>query len=65
MAEAAATFAEVEGARARIPLRWWWRRARGQVPADDPLIAVEAELEVAEAAHAAVWRRWAQRDERA
>ncbi|MGH9030951.1 MAG: hypothetical protein ACRDY4_02990 [Acidimicrobiia bacterium] len=61
--EADAAFDAMEAARARIPLRWWWRRARGDVDVDDPLLAVERELERLEADHAAVWRRWAAREE--
>lgn len=62
MDEAEAAFGEVEAARARIPLRWWWRRAKGKIAADDPLLAVERELERAETTHAEVWRRWAERE---
>ncbi|HEX6311676.1 MAG TPA: hypothetical protein VF152_08610 [Acidimicrobiia bacterium] len=62
MAEAETAFAAVDAARARIPLRWWWRRAQGRVPDDDPLLDVERELERCEEEHAAVWRRWAGRE---
>jgi hypothetical protein len=61
MDEAEAAFGEVEAGRARIPLRWWWRRAQGKVPDDDQLLAAEQELEKAEEVHAAVWRRWVER----
>jgi hypothetical protein len=58
MDEARAAFDEMEAARARIPMGFWWRRARGRVEPGDPLLAVERDLERLEEEHAAVWRRW-------
>jgi hypothetical protein len=60
--EAEAAFDEMEAARARIPIRFWWRRARGTVSADDPMVAAERDLERLEEEHAAAWRRWAARE---
>ncbi|MGH8983806.1 MAG: hypothetical protein ACRDY6_08015 [Acidimicrobiia bacterium] len=61
--EADAAFEEMESVRGGIPLRWWWRRARGKVDADDPLLAAEHDLERLEEQHAAVWRRWVARED--
>lgn len=60
--EAGAAFDEMEAVRARIPMGFWWRRARGRVEADDPLLAAERDLERLEEQHAAVWRRWVARE---
>ena len=60
--EAGAAFDDMEAARARIPMGFWWRRARGRVEADDPLREVERDLERFEEEHAAVWRRWVARE---
>ena len=60
--DAEAVFDEMEAVRASIPMRFWWRRARGRVDADDPLLAVERDLERLEDEHAAAWRRWAERE---
>lgn len=60
--EAGAAFDEMEAVRARIPMGFWWRRARGRVDVDDPLRAIERDLERLEEEHAAVWRRWVQRE---
>jgi hypothetical protein len=60
--EAEAAFDAMEAARARIPIRFWWRRARGTVAADDPMVAAERDLERLEEEHAAAWRRWAARE---
>ena len=62
MDQVEAAFDDVEAARNRIPLRWWWRRARGKIPDDDPLLEAERDLERFEEAHAAVWRRWTERE---
>ncbi len=57
--EADATYSRIEAIRRQFPLSWSWKRARGTAPADSELHALEAQLDVLEAQHAAIWTRWA------
>jgi len=53
------TYGQIEQLRRRVPLAWSWKRSRGIVPADSELHALEAQLDLLETEHAAIWTRWA------
>ena len=57
--EAEAVYARIEDLRRQFPLSWSWKRARGTAPADSELHALEAQLDLLDTEHAAIWTRWA------
>ncbi len=57
--EAEVVYVRIEELRRQFPLSWSWKRVRGTASADSELHALEAQLDLLEAEHSAIWTRWA------
>lgn len=59
--EAETTYEQIEDIRRQIPISWSLKRARGDEPEDEALLALERELDVMERRYTEIWVRWVTR----